>query len=141
MEQALGADAAGVRFNTVLLSLLAAVGLVLAAIGIYGVIAYFVTQRTPEIGIRLALGASPGSVLMMVLRRGTVLAVAGIAVGLIAAWTLTGLVTTLLFEVTPTDPPTYAAGAFALLTIALLACAVPALRAVRVSPMRSLADS
>jgi ABC-type antimicrobial peptide transport system permease subunit len=84
---------------------------------------------------------SPGSVLMMVLRRGTVLAVAGIAVGLIAARTLTGLVTTLLFEVTPTDPPTYAAGAFALLTIALLACAVPALRAVRVSPMRSLADS
>ncbi|HET9360629.1 MAG TPA: ABC transporter permease, partial [Vicinamibacterales bacterium] len=141
MDQALGADAAGVRFNTVLLSLLAAVGLVLAAIGIYGVIAYFVTQRTPEIGIRLALGASPGSVLMMVLRRGTVLALTGIAIGLIAARDLTRLVTTLLFEVTPTDPPTYAAGAIALLTIALLACVVPALRAVRVNPMRSLADS
>jgi predicted permease len=141
MEQALGADAAGVRFNTVLLSLLAALGLLLAAIGIYGVIAYFVTQRTPEIGIRLALGASPGSVLLMVVRRGTVLAVTGIAIGLIAARDLTRLVTTLLFGVTPTDPLTYAAGAFALLTIALLACVVPALRAVRVNPMRSLADS
>jgi putative ABC transport system permease protein len=141
MDQALGADAAGVRFNTVLLSLLAVAGLVLAAIGIYGVIAYFVTQRTPEIGIRLALGASPRSVLILVMRRGTVLAVTGIAIGLIAARALTQLVTTLLFEVTPTDPPTYAAGAFALLAIALIACAVPALRAVRVNPMRSLADS
>lgn len=141
MDQALGADAASARFNTWLLSLLAAVGLVLAAIGIYGVIAYFVTQRTPEIGLRLALGASPGSVLMMVVRHGAVLAVTGIAIGLIAARALTQMLTTLLFDISPTDPPTYAAGAFTLLTIALLACAVPALSAVRVSPMRSLADS
>jgi predicted permease len=142
MDQALGADSAGARFNTWLLALLAAVGLVLAAIGIYGVIAYFVTQRTPEIGLRLALGASPASVLMMVVRHGVVLAVTGIALGLIAAVALTQqMLTTLLFDITPTDPPTYVAGAFTLLAIALLACAVPALRAVRVSPMRSLADS
>jgi hypothetical protein len=74
MDEALGADGAGPRFNTWLLSLLAAAGLVLAGVGIYGVIAYFVTQRTAEIGLRLALGATPGKVLMMVMRRGVALA-------------------------------------------------------------------
>jgi putative ABC transport system permease protein len=141
MDEALGADGAGPRFNTWLLSLLAAAGLVLAAVGIYGVIAYFVTQRTSEIGLRLALGATPGSVLMMVLRRGAMLALAGITIGLVAASAATRVLTTLLFEITPTDLPTYAVGAVALFTIALLACAVPAMRAVRISPMRSLAES
>jgi putative ABC transport system permease protein len=122
------------------MSLLAATGLLLAAVGIYGVIAYFVTQRTPEIGLRLALGATPRSVLMMVVRHGAVLATTGIVIGLIAALGATRLMTTLLFEITATDPPTYAIGAIVLFTIALLACAVPALRAVRVSPMQSLAD-
>ena len=140
MEEALGADAAGARFNTWLLSLLAATGLLLAAVGIYGVIAYFVTQRTPEIGLRLALGATPRSVLMMVVRHGAMLASAGIVIGLIAALGATRMLTTLLFEITATDPPTYAIGAVALFAIALLACAVPALRAVRVSPMQSLAE-
>jgi predicted permease len=141
MDEALGADGAGPRFNTWLLSLLAAAGLVLAAIGIYGVIAYFVTQRTSEIGLRLALGATPASVLMMVVRRGAMLALAGIAIGLVAAVAATRMVTTLLFEVTPTDLPTYVAGAIGLMTVALLACAVPAMRAVRISPTRSLAES
>ena len=130
MEEALGADGAGPRFNTWLLSLLAAAGLVLAAVGIYGVIAYFVTQRTSEIGLRLALGATPGSVLMMVVRRGAMLALAGITIGLVAALAATRMVTTLLFETTPTDLPTYVAGGIGLMTVALLACAVPAFRAV-----------
>src|SRR6185503_12734577 len=107
MDEALGADGAGPRFNTWLLSLLAAAGLVLAAVGIYGVIAYFVTQRTSEIGLRLALGATPGSVLLMVVRRGATLALAGITIGLVAALAATRMVTTLLFETTPTDLPTY----------------------------------
>jgi predicted permease len=140
MEEALGATAASARFNTWLLSLLAATGLLLAAVGIYGVIAYFVTQRTPEIGLRLALGATPRSVLMMVMRHGAMLASAGIVIGLIAALGATRMLTTLLFEITATDPPTYAIGAVALFAIALLACSVPALRAVRVSPMQSLAE-
>jgi putative ABC transport system permease protein len=141
MEEALGADGAGPRFNTWLLSLLAAAGLILAAIGIYGVIAYFVTQRTSEIGLRLALGATPGSVLVMVVRRGAMLALTGTTLGLLAALAATRMVTTLLFEITPTDVPTYVAGSISLMTVALLACAVPALRAVRISPMRSLAES
>jgi predicted permease len=141
MDEALGADGAGPRFNTWLLSLLAAAGLVLAAVGIYGVIAYFVTQRTSEIGLRLALGATPGAVLMMVVRRGAMLALTGISIGLVAALAATRAVTTLLFETTPTDLPTYVAGGMGLMTVALLACAVPAFRAVRISPTRSLAES
>jgi putative ABC transport system permease protein len=140
MEEALGADGAGPRFNTWLLSLLAAAGLLLAAIGIYGVIAYFVTQRAPEIGLRLALGASPRSVLLMIMRHAAWLALAGITVGLAAAAAATRMVRTLLFEITATDPPTYAAGAAALLAIALVACAVPAMRAIRMSPLRALAE-
>ena len=140
MEEALGADAASSRFSTWLLSLLAATGLLLAAVGIYGVIAYFVTQRTPEIGLRLALGATPRSVLMMVIRHGAILAIAVIVIGLIAALAATRMLTTMLFEITATDPPTYAIGAIALFAIALLACAVPASRAVRISPMQSLSE-
>jgi predicted lysophospholipase L1 biosynthesis ABC-type transport system permease subunit len=141
MDEALGADGAGPRFNTWLLSLLALAGLLLAAIGIYGVITYFVTQRIPEIGLRLALGATPRSVLLMVVRHGAVLAIVGIALGLAGAFAATRALTTMLFEVTATDPPSYVAGAAALFTTALLACAVPAIRAVRVNPMRSLAES
>jgi predicted permease len=140
MEQALGADGAGTRFSTWLMSLLAATGLLLAAVGIYGVISYFVTQRTSEIGLRLALGATPRSVLIMVVRHGASLAVIGIVIGLIAALGATRAVRTLLFEITATDPPTYVVGGIALFGIALLACAVPAFRAVRVSPMQSLAE-
>ena len=141
MDEALGADGAGPRFNTWLLSLLALAGLLLAAIGIYGVITYFVTQRIPEIGLRLALGATPRSVLLMVIRHGAVLAIVGIGIGLAGALATTRTLTTMLFEVTATDAPSYAAGAAALFTTALLACAVPAIRAVRVNPMRSLTES
>jgi putative ABC transport system permease protein len=140
MDEALAADAAGARFSTWLMSLLAVTGLLLAALGIYGVIAYFVTQRTPEIGLRLALGATPRSVLIMVVRHGATLAIAGVALGLTAALMATRLLTTMLFEVSTSDPPTYAMGAIGLIAVALLACIVPALRAVRISPMRSLAE-
>ena len=141
MDEALGAEGAGPRFNTWLLSLLALAGLLLAAIGIYGVITYFVTQRIPEIGLRLALGATPRSVLLMVVRHGALLAIVGIALGLAGAFAATRALTSMLFEVTATDLPSYLAGAAALFTTALLACAVPAIRAVRVNPMRSLAES
>jgi predicted permease len=140
MDEALAADAAGARFSTWLMSLLAVTGLLLAALGIYGVIAYFVTQRTPEIGLRLALGATPRSVLIMVVRHGATLAIAGVALGLTAALMATRLLTTMLFDVSTSDPPTYAMGAIGLIAVALLACIVPALRAVRISPMRSLAE-
>ncbi|HJR90277.1 MAG TPA: FtsX-like permease family protein, partial [Aeromicrobium sp.] len=141
MEDALGTRYASARFNMWLLSLLAVTGLVLAAVGIYGVIAYIVTQRTPEIGLRLALGATPASVLLLVLQQGTRLALAGIGVGLVGALGATSLVAALLFEVQPTDPATYVAGATAMFLIALLACAVPAWRAVRVNPVQVIAKS
>jgi ABC-type antimicrobial peptide transport system permease subunit len=91
-----------------------------------------------EIGVRLALGASPRSVLLMVVRHGAMLAGIGILVGLTAALAMTRAVASLLFEITPTDPATYATGAVGLFAVALLACLLPAIRAVRVSPMRSL---
>jgi predicted permease len=141
MEEALARDIATARFSAWLLSLLATTGLVLAAIGIYGVIAYFVAQRTGEIGIRLALGASPRSVVMMVVRHTAVLAGAGTLIGVFLALAATQTLEALLFEVTATDLPTYAAGIAALLATALLACAIPAMRAVRVSPVESLAES
>jgi putative ABC transport system permease protein len=141
MEEALARDVATARFSAWLLSLLAITGLVLAAIGIYGVIAYFVMQRSGEIGVRLALGASPRSVLMMVLRHTTLLAGAGILLGVFLALAATRVLATLLFEVPATDPPTYVAGAAALLVAALLACTVPAMRALRVSPLASLVES
>jgi len=141
IDEALDLITGSARFSTWLLTILAGMGLVLAAIGIYGVIAYFVTQRTPEIGLRLALGASQRSVLLLVMRHAAALAVAGILIGLGGALAVTRLLTSQLFEITATDPPTFVMGAVGLMLIALLACAVPALRAVRVNPVRSLAES
>lgn len=126
------------RFYTFLLGTFAALALVLAAVGIYGVIAYAVTQRTHEIGLRLALGAGRGSVLKLVLRQGLLLALTGIAIGLVGASIMTRLLTTLLFEVSPTDPATFASISLLLLIIALLACWIPARRAMKVDPMIAL---
>jgi predicted permease len=140
MGEAVAAWGAAARFSTWLLFLLAGIGLLLAAIGIYGVIAYFVTQRTPEIGLRLALGASRGNVLMMVLKHGIALAATGVVIGVLAAFGLTRVLTTLLFEITPTDAPSFVIGSAGLFTIALLACLIPALRAMRVDPVRSLTE-
>jgi putative ABC transport system permease protein len=126
------------RFSTMLLTAFGAIALILAAIGVYGVISYGVAQRTQEIGIRMALGARHGDVLAMVVRHGAALAVVGLAVGLVAALTLSGLLGSLLYQVSPTDPPTFAAGLVVLSSVAVLAAALPARRAARTDPMVAL---
>jgi putative ABC transport system permease protein len=126
------------RFRTVLLGAFALLALVLAAVGVFGVLSYFVTQRTQEIGVRMALGAQPADVIRLVVGRGVGLSAAGIVLGLIAAVPLTRLMQQLLFEVTPTDAPSFAAVAAVLLAVAGTASYVPARRATRVDPMTAL---
>jgi putative ABC transport system permease protein len=126
------------RFNMSLLSLFAGLALVLAAIGIYGVMSNAVTQRTQEIGIRLALGASTIDVLGLIVRNGLTLVVIGVAFGLAGAFALTRLMTTLLFGVTPTDGLTIFVVSAVLIGVALLACLIPARRATRVDPLVAL---
>jgi putative ABC transport system permease protein len=126
---------AGRRFSLLLLMLFAAVALFLAAVGLYGVVAYAVHQRTQEIGVRMAIGASRGHVLSMVVGDGMKLVLIGIAIGLAAAAALSGLMSKMLFHVTPGDPLSYAATAGVLLAVAGLACYIPALRATRVDPV------
>jgi putative ABC transport system permease protein len=126
------------RFSMLLLATFATLALVLASIGMYGVISYSVGQRTREIGIRVALGAEHSNVFRMILGQGARLAGLGIAIGLIAALGVTHLMASFLFGVQPTDPPTFAAVSLLLLAIALLACYIPARRATRVDPMIAL---
>jgi len=128
------------RLRTTLLSAFAAIALFLAALGIYGVLAYFVSQRSRELGIRLALGAKPKALFAMVVAQGMRPVAAGAIVGLAAAMGVTTVMRALLFEVTPLDPATYVAATIALGTIALAACAVPAIRATRVDPLVALRD-
>jgi len=138
MNDVVAAALATPRLTGFLLGAFAAIALALAAVGIYGVLAYVVSQRTHEIGIRLAIGAGKSQVLGMVLRQGLLLAGIGIAAGLIGAYALTRLMKGLLYQVRPTDPLTFAAVAAALLLIALLASLLPARRATRVSPISAL---
>jgi putative ABC transport system permease protein len=138
LEQALADSIAPRRFNLFLLGTFAATALGLALIGIYGVIAYSVTQRTHEIGVRVALGASRWEVIRMVVGQGMGLAAAGIVCGAGAAVGLMRLMTSLLYDVTPTDPATFAAVAALLAATALMACFGPALRAARVDPALAL---
>ncbi len=121
-----------------LFGIFAGIALVLATAGIYGVMAYFVTQRTREIGVRIALGAQWRDVLKLVLRSGMFLVAVGLTIGLAGAWVLTRLMTTLLFEVSPTDPVTFSVVAFCVILVTLLACYIPARRATKVDPLVAL---
>jgi putative ABC transport system permease protein len=135
LDQFLSTSTAQRRFSLLLLSGFAAVALLLAAVGIYGVLSYAVTQRTHEIGIRLALGAGQRDVLKLVVVHGMLLTLLGVATGLAAAFALTRWMTTLLFGVSATDPLAFAGIALLLVTVALLACWIPARRATIVDPM------
>jgi putative ABC transport system permease protein len=126
------------RLTGFLMSTFAAIALTLAAVGIYGVLSYLVARRTHEIGIRLAVGADRSQVLGLVLKQGLTLAGTGIAVGIVAALLLTRLMQSLLYQVQPGDPWTFASVAMALVGVALLASALPAFRATRVSPLIAL---
>jgi predicted permease len=138
MESLMAVSLAQDRFNMLLLGLFAALALTLAAVGIYGLMAYSVNQRIHEIGLRIAMGARSGDILHLVLVDGAKLAFLGIAIGVAAALALTRLMATLLFEVKPTDPPTFAAVAILLALVGLMACYIPARRATRVDPMVTL---
>jgi putative ABC transport system permease protein len=126
------------RMGAALLSIFGGLALLLAMIGVYGVMSYSVTQRSQEIGIRMALGAQPGDVLRLVLGQGMALALGGTAVGVVLAVLLGRVVSTLLFGVTGRDPVTLAAVSAALAAVALVACYLPARRAARVDPLIAL---
>jgi putative ABC transport system permease protein len=138
MRQLVSASVAQRRFTLLLIAVFAAVALLMAAVGLYGVMAYSVTQRTREIGIRIALGAQGADVLRLVVRRGLRLVALGLALGMMAALALTRLMKNLLFEVSATDPLTFAGVGALLALVALLACWIPARRATRVDPMVAL---
>src|SRR5262249_5995243 len=138
MDELVNRNLARPRFNSVLLVWLAGLGTALAAVGIYGVISYSVTQRTQEIGIRMAMGAQTKDVLSIVMKQGFVLSSFGAALGLIASLILTRLMASLLFGVSATDPVTFLGIGFLLIVVALIASYVPARRAARLDPMVTL---
>src|ERR1700735_5609237 len=138
LDDALSASLAERKFSMEMVALFALTALLLAGLGIYGVISYIVSERTHEIGIRLALGAQSRNILRMVLRQGLVLAIAGAAVGLACALVVSHLMAGLLYGVRPTDPVTFVGVALLLIGVALLACYIPARRAIRVDPLVAL---
>ncbi len=138
MDQLLSNSVVQPRINLTLFVAFASIALVLAAVGIYGVMAYTVSQRTHEIGIRMALGAQREDVLKQVLREGAQLAALGLALGLVGSLAAARLIATLLFGIKPTDPLTFAAVAVVLASVALAACYIPAVRATRVDPLSAL---
>jgi predicted permease len=138
MGQLIEESVAAQRFATMLLEVFAGIALLLASVGIYGVMSYMVTERTREMGIRMALGATTNNVMGLVLKYGMRLAIAGLGLGLVAAFGLTRLLSSLLFQVSPTDPATFTVVGLLLVGVAMLACYIPARRATRVDPMVAL---
>src|SRR5688572_13017509 len=138
LEQLLGTSVAPRRFNIMLLGIFAGVALVLAAVGLYGVMSYSVSWRTHEIGIRMALGAKRSDVLRLVVRQGMTMTIIGVALGLIGAFSMSRVLAGLLHGVSATDPLTFAGVSIVLLAVALLACLIPARRATRVNPIVAL---
>jgi putative ABC transport system permease protein len=140
MDQIVAESIAGDRFATVLFATFAAVALILAAVGIYGVMSFAVAQRTHEIGLRMALGAAPAQVLGLVVREGTLLALAGLALGLGAAYLVGRAMKSVLYQVRVIDPLSVGVVALVLFISALLACYLPARRAMRVDPLVALRE-
>jgi len=138
MNEVIASSLADRRFSMILLGAFAAVALLLASLGIYGVISYLVGQRTHELGIRIALGAQGTNVLRLVLSDGMKMALCGVALGLIAALGLTRLLSSMLYGVSNTDPATFLGVAVLLSLVALLACCIPARRAMKVDPLVAL---
>jgi putative ABC transport system permease protein len=138
MDQLVARSVSEPRFNMLLLAVFAGLALALASVGIYGVMAYTVEERTREIGIRMAMGAQAEDVLKLVLKQGTMLIAMGLSLGLAAAFALTRVISSFLFAVSPTDPATFATIAFLLGAVALVACYIPARRAAKVDPIVAL---
>ena len=138
VEQQIGEHSAGQKSQSLLLVIFGALGLILAVVGVYGVMSYVVTQQTREIGIRIALGADPRNILRMVITRGVKLALIGVAIGLAASFALTRFLSSLLYNTSPTDPLTFSAVAVALIGVAAAASATPARRAMHIDPIRAL---
>jgi putative ABC transport system permease protein len=138
MHQFLAASVAARRFNMELLGVFAVTALLLAAAGLYAVIAYLVSQRTREIGIRLALGATPRHILRLMIGQGMKLTLIGVTIGVVGAIVVTRLMRSLLFAVAPTDLMTFGISSVVLIVVALLACFIPARRATKVDPLVAL---
>jgi putative ABC transport system permease protein len=138
LDSVLSESVAGPRFRTLVLGVFAGVALILASVGIYGVISYGVSQRTQEIGIRMALGARTPDALKLVVKGGMMLVLIGVAIGIAGAFALTRLLTSLLFGVAPTDAMTFASVAALLIIVSALACYIPARRATKVDPLVAL---
>jgi putative ABC transport system permease protein len=138
MDEWLSNTAAQPRLNTILLTLFAGVALLIAAVGIYGVLAYSVNQRTQEIGVRLALGAQPGNVLRLVIGEGLIIGAAGTGIGLLGGFGFGRALSSLLYGVSVHDVATFGEVGLVLLTVTLAACAIPARRAARVDPLVAL---
>ena len=138
MDEIISDSLASRRFSMILMGVFAALALMMASIGVYGVISYLTSQRTHEIGIRMALGAAKSDVLMMVVRQGLKVVLVGVAVGIAGALALTRFLASLLFGVKPTDPLTFTAVSLLLIVVALLACYIPARRASKIDPMVAL---
>jgi len=138
LEEIKSKAVASARFRTVLLAIFAGIAVLLAAVGIYGVVSYSVSQRMYEMAIRVALGASPGDLLKLVIGKATLMVMVGLALGAVAALALTRVLASLLYDTSPTDPVTWVAAGALLAAVALLACYFPARRVTKVDPLTIL---